>query len=79
MTPQLNAVQPGPPAQPQPTAHYPVDNWEYRVPMSTREVATPGNRPGLFLGLYERAKLARQPDFYDPYFPLRYLEVPKCK
>lgn len=47
--------------------------------MLTREVATPGNRPGLFVGLHDREKLAKQPDFYDPYFPLRYLEVPKCR
>lgn len=44
--------------------------------MNTREVATPGNRPGLFLTV--PGKVAKQPDFYDPYFPLRYLEVPKC-
>ncbi|KAH3312791.1 hypothetical protein KXW17_006179 [Aspergillus fumigatus] len=57
------------------------ENWEGRdqrqVPMSTREVATPGNRPGLFATLHDRGKVAKQPDFYDPYFPLKYLEVPK--
>lgn len=47
--------------------------------MLTREVATPGNRPGLFLGLYDARKLPKQPDFYDPYFPLKFLEVPKCE
>lgn len=47
------------------------------VPMSTREVFTPGNRPGLFLSPADRRKLAKQPDFYDPYFPLRFVEVPK--
>lgn len=47
--------------------------------MLTREVVTPGNRPGLYLASYDRAKLAKQPDFYDPFFPLKYLEVPKCK
>ncbi|RAH74444.1 putative chromatin remodeling complex subunit (Rsc9) [Aspergillus aculeatinus CBS 121060] len=54
------------------------ENWEGRdqkVPMNTREVATPGNRPGLFLSMH--GKTVKQPDFYDPYFPLRYLEVPK--
>jgi hypothetical protein len=59
-----------------------LENWEGRdqrqVPMSTREVATPGNRPGLFATLHDRGKVAKQPDFYDPYFPLKYLEVPKC-
>ncbi|KAB8206759.1 hypothetical protein P875_00011169 [Aspergillus parasiticus SU-1] len=60
--------------------HPTIDSWEGReqkVPMSTREVATPGNRPGFFIGLNDRGKTAKQPDFYDPYFPLRYLEVPK--
>lgn len=47
------------------------------MPMSTRDVATPGNRPGLFLN--DRGKSAKQPDFYDPYFPLRFIEVPKCE
>ena len=47
------------------------------MPMSTRDVATPGNRPGLFLN--DRGKAAKQPDFYDPYFPLRFIEVPKCE
>lgn len=47
------------------------------MPMSTREVATPGNRPGLFL--HDRGKTAKQPDFYDSYFPLRFIEVPKCE
>lgn len=45
--------------------------------MSTREVPTPGNRPALFA--IDRSKQAKQPDFYDPYFPLRYLEVPRSK
>lgn len=59
--------------------HLPTEGWdgkEQKVPMNTREVATPGNRPGLFLTV--PGKVAKQPDFYDPYFPLRYLEVPKC-
>lgn len=41
--------------------------------MSTREVSTPGNRPALFA----RKKAPRQPDYYDPYYPLRHLDVPK--
>ncbi|RAK97722.1 putative chromatin remodeling complex subunit (Rsc9) [Aspergillus ibericus CBS 121593] len=60
------------------SSHFPTEGWdgkEQKVPMNTREVATPGNRPGLFLNLH--GKVAKQPDFYDPYFPLRYLEVPK--
>jgi chromatin structure-remodeling complex subunit RSC9 len=50
-----------------------------QVPMSVREVYTPGNRPALFLSQNERTKSLRQPDFYDPFYPLRYLEVPKGK
>ncbi|KAE8353725.1 hypothetical protein BDV28DRAFT_132617 [Aspergillus coremiiformis] len=71
--PHTNSATPNSP-------HPTVDSWEGReqkVPMSTREVATPGNRPGLFISLHDRGKTAKQPDFYDPYFPLRYLEVPK--
>lgn len=59
--------------------HMTGDNWDdQKVPLSMREVATPGNRPGLFMDLPVRAKTAKLPDFYDPYFPLKYLEVPKC-
>lgn len=68
------------PANPD-SPHISSENWEgkeYRVPMSTRDVWTPGNRPSLFSGSLERAKAARQADFYDPYFPLRFIEVPKC-
>jgi chromatin structure-remodeling complex subunit RSC9 len=46
--------------------------------MSTREVWTPGNRPSLFSSLSEKVKTVKQADFYDPYFPLRFVEVPKC-
>ncbi|THC98858.1 hypothetical protein EYZ11_001636 [Aspergillus tanneri] len=67
----------GTPSSPQPH----IENWEGKeprqAPMSMREVATPGNRPGLFPNAHERGKVAKQPDFYDPYFPLRFLEVPK--
>ncbi|KAI9926864.1 Chromatin structure-remodeling complex protein rsc9 [Aspergillus wentii] len=74
VSPQLTPVSPA-------NAQFGVDNWDsrdQRAPMSTREVATPGNRPGLFIGLPDsRGKTAKQPDFYDPYFPLRFLEVPK--
>lgn len=69
------------PANPD-SPHISSETWEgkeYKVPMSTRDVWTPGNRPSLFSGSLERAKLARQADFYDPYFPLRFIEVPKCK
>ncbi|KAJ5596243.1 hypothetical protein N7450_002701 [Penicillium hetheringtonii] len=70
-----------PAANPQ-SAHFAVDSWEGKgqtqLPMSTREVPTPGNRPGLFASLYDvRNKAAKAPDFYDPYFPLRFLEVPR--
>lgn len=68
-----------PAANPQ-SPHFAVDSWEGKnqaqLPMSTREVATPGNRPTLFDG---RNKMAKQADFYDPYFPLKYLEVPRSK
>ncbi|KAJ5225802.1 hypothetical protein N7468_007027 [Penicillium chermesinum] len=61
------------------SAHFAVESWEGRnqpqLPMSTREVPTPGNRPALFA--HDRSKLAKQPDFYDPYFPLKYLEIPR--
>ncbi|PKY03166.1 hypothetical protein P168DRAFT_298005 [Aspergillus campestris IBT 28561] len=58
--------------------HMTGDNWDdQKVPLSMREVATPGNRPGLFMDLPVRTKTAKLPDFYDPYFPLKYLEVPK--
>ncbi|KAH8427737.1 putative chromatin remodeling complex subunit (Rsc9) [Aspergillus melleus] len=74
---QTHPTTPLNPNSPQPS----IDMWEGKeqrqVPMSTREVATPGNRPGLFLSVHEGGKIAKQPDFYDPYFPLRYLEVPK--
>ncbi|KAJ5387819.1 hypothetical protein N7509_010360 [Penicillium cosmopolitanum] len=70
-----------PAANPQ-SAHFAVDSWEGKgqaqMPMSVREVPTPGNRPGHFASLYDtRSKAAKAPDFYDPYFPLRYLEVPR--
>ncbi|KAJ5983963.1 hypothetical protein N7481_006062 [Penicillium waksmanii] len=70
-----------PAANPQ-SAHFAVDSWEGKgqaqMPMSVREVPTPGNRPGHFASLYDtRNKAAKGADFYDPYFPLRYLEVPR--
>lgn len=71
-----------PAANPQ-SASFAVEHWEGKaqtqLPMSTREVPTPGNRPALFASLYDRTKFAKQPDFYDPYFPLRFLEVPRSK
>lgn len=64
------------------SAHFAVESWEGKgqpqLPMSTREVATPGNRPALF-AYQDRSKQVKQADFYDPYFPLRYLEVPRSK
>ncbi|KAF7719687.1 Chromatin structure-remodeling complex subunit RSC9 [Penicillium ucsense] len=69
-----------PAANPQ-SASFVVDNWDGKthtqLPIATREVPTPGNRPALFANLYDRAKFAKQPDFYHPYFPLRFLEVPR--
>ncbi|KAL1998812.1 hypothetical protein VTN02DRAFT_5540 [Thermoascus thermophilus] len=63
------------------SAHFNISEWTGKddrpVPMATREVATPGNRPGLFIGQDEKGKSAKQPDFYDPYYPLKFLEVPK--
>lgn len=63
------------------SAQFSTGSWDGQrlVPMSTREVATPGNRPGLFPSVSNRAKTAKQANFYDPYFPLRFIEVPKCK
>lgn len=79
MSPQVNM---NPAANPQ-SAHFAVESWEGKgqtqLPMSTREVPTPGNRPALFANLDDRNKVAKQPDFYDPYFPLRFLEVPRSK
>ncbi|KAJ5105623.1 hypothetical protein NUU61_002970 [Penicillium alfredii] len=70
-----------PAANPQ-SAHFAVDSWDGKnqaqLPMSTREVATPGNRPSLYANLRDR-KGARQPDYYDTYFPLNYLEVPRSE
>ncbi|KAJ5646786.1 hypothetical protein N7490_003158 [Penicillium lividum] len=77
MSPHVNM---NPAANPN-SAQFAVDSWEGKnqtqLPMSTREVLTPGNRPALFASLTDRTKVARQPDFYDPYFPLRFLEVPR--
>ncbi|KAJ6012502.1 hypothetical protein N7499_011827 [Penicillium canescens] len=69
-----------PAANPQ-NSQFAVDSWEGKdhrqLPMSTREVPTPGNRPILFANLRDPAKAPRQLDYYDPYFPLRFLEVPR--
>lgn len=71
-----------PAANPQ-SSQFAVDSWEGKgqaqLPMSTREVYTPGNRPPMFSSSYERKKTVKQPDFYDPHFPLRFLEVPRSK
>lgn len=71
-----------PAANPQ-SAQFAVESWDGKgqaqLPMSTRDVPTPGNRPVLFASLYDRSKVAKQPNFYDPYFPLRYLEVPRSE
>lgn len=79
MSPHLSL---NPAANPQ-SASFAVESWDGKgqtqLPMSTREVPTPGNRPTLFANLYDRNKTARQPDFYDPYFPLKFLEVPRSK
>lgn len=79
MSPHVNM---NPAANPQ-SVHFAVESWEGKgqtqLPMSTREVPTPGNRPTMFANLYDRNKVAKQPDFYDPYFPLKYLEVPRSK
>ena len=65
------------------SAQFAVESWDGKgqaqLPMSTREVLTPGNRPALFASIYDRSKTAKQPDFYDPYFPLKYLEVPRSE
>ncbi|KAJ5089975.1 hypothetical protein N7532_008659 [Penicillium argentinense] len=77
--PQASPHMPlNPAANPQ-SAHFSVESWEGKgqaqLPMSVREVATPGNRPGHFASM--RNKGTKAADFYDPYFPLRYLEVPR--
>ncbi|KAJ5237423.1 hypothetical protein N7489_007514 [Penicillium chrysogenum] len=73
-------VNVNPAANPQ-SAQFTVDSWEGKdnrqVPMSTREVPTPGNRPAIFSHMRDPSKMPRQLDYYDPYFPLRYLEVPR--
>ncbi|EKV16341.1 Chromatin remodeling complex subunit (Rsc9), putative [Penicillium digitatum PHI26] len=73
-------VNVNPAANPQ-SAQFVVDSWEGKdnrqVPMSTREVPTPGNRPVIFSHLRDPSKMPRQLDYHDPYFPLRYLEVPR--
>lgn len=75
-------VNVNPAANPQ-SAQFTVDSWEGKdnrqVPMSTREVPTPGNRPAIFSHMRDPSKMPRQLDYYDPYFPLRYLEVPRSK
>ncbi|KAJ5634454.1 hypothetical protein N7528_002296 [Penicillium herquei] len=84
-----NFASPQPPHSPHSTlnpaanpnsAHFSVDSWEGKgqtqLPLSVREVYTPGNRPSFFGG-FRRAKPARQPDFYDPQFPLNFLDVPR--
>ncbi|KAJ5899482.1 hypothetical protein N7495_004226 [Penicillium taxi] len=74
-TPQINM---NPAANPN-SASFAVDSWDGKgqtqLPMSTKDVYTPGNRPAS----YERqAKLPKEPvNFYDPHFALRYLEVPR--
>lgn len=50
-----------------------------QAPMSTREVVTPGNRPAQFAAQNDKAKTGQQPDFYDPYYPLEHLEIPRSK
>jgi chromatin structure-remodeling complex subunit RSC9 len=76
--PQTHSMSPANPNSPHISTETSWENKEHKVPMSTRDVWTPGNRPNLFNGLLEKAKTVRQADFYDPYFPLRFVEVPKC-
>ncbi|KAJ5595074.1 uncharacterized protein N7459_001282 [Penicillium hispanicum] len=79
--PSMSPHMPLNPAANPNSAQFAVDSWEGKgqtqLPMATREVPTPGNRPGLFASLYDRSKTVKAADFYDPYFPLRYLEVPR--
>ncbi|KAJ5129584.1 uncharacterized protein N7515_005623 [Penicillium bovifimosum] len=69
-------VNTNPAANPQ-SSQFVVDSWEGRdhrqLPMSTKEVPTPGNQPLVF----RPSKRPRQLDYHDPYFPLSYLEVPR--
>lgn len=78
----LNPAAINPAANPQ-SAQFAVESWDGKgqaqLPMSTRDVSTPGNRPALFDSNNDRSKAAKQPNFYDPYFPLRYLEVPRSE
>ncbi|KAL5343793.1 hypothetical protein BJX70DRAFT_122874 [Aspergillus crustosus] len=75
--PQTHSMSPANLNSPHVSTETSWENKEQKVPMSTRDVWTPGNRPSLFNGLLEKNKTVRQADFYDPYFPLRFVEVPK--
>ncbi|KAL4887018.1 hypothetical protein BJY04DRAFT_45586 [Aspergillus karnatakaensis] len=75
--PPTHSMSPANPGSPHIPTETSWENKEHKVPMSTRDVWTPGNRPSLFNGLLEKGKTVRQADFYDPYFPLRFVEVPK--
>jgi chromatin structure-remodeling complex subunit RSC9 len=65
------------------SSQFAVDSWQGKdqrqLPMFTREVPTPGNRPLIFAHLRDPSKAPRQLDYFDPYFPLRYLEVPRSQ
>lgn len=54
----------------------PFDGRDKQVPMSMRDVATPGNKPDLFAK--SSSKDSQQPNVYDFYYPLNYVEVPTC-
>ncbi|KAJ5856310.1 uncharacterized protein N7529_010254 [Penicillium soppii] len=63
------------------SSQFTVESWQGKdhrqLPMYTREVPTPGNRPLMFAHLRDPSKAPKQLDYFDPYFPLRYLEVPR--
>ncbi|KAL4909008.1 hypothetical protein BDW74DRAFT_76264 [Aspergillus multicolor] len=73
---QAHSMSPANPGSPH-VAHESWESKEHKVPMSTRDVWTPGNRPSLFSSVYDRGKTTRQADYYDPYFGLRFIDVPK--
>lgn len=86
----LNSTSPQPPSShhvslepaSNPTSsQFAVESWQGKdhrqLPMSTREVPTPGNRPLVFAHLRDPSKAPRQLDYFDPHFPLQYLEVPR--
>ncbi|CAG8932183.1 unnamed protein product [Penicillium salamii] len=81
--PQSSVPMPLDPAANPTSSQFAVESWQGKdhrqLPMSTREVPTPGNRPLIFAHLRDPSKAPRQLDYFDPHFPLQYLEVPRSQ